>query len=110
MPKENLLGTENRGWDIAKYLLTHERQMISAGGQGLFGGRALGAVLAESDTEDGGLDSSLRSAVMDYEIDALSIGLTLERYKDQSEAGQGAGDASAMLKYMGTELNKSAMS
>ena len=26
--------------------------------------------------------------------------------KDQSEAGQGAGDASAMLKYMGTELNK----
>ena len=106
VPKENLLGTENRGWDIAKYLLTHERQMISAGGQGLFGARALGAVLAESDTEGGGLDSSLRSAVMDYEIDALSIGLTLERYKDQSEAGQGAGDASAMLKYMGTELNK----
>ena len=47
VPKENLLGTENRGWDIAKYLLTHERQMISAGGQGLFGGRALGAVLAK---------------------------------------------------------------
>ena len=43
------------------------------------------------------LDSSLRSAVMDYEIDALSIGLTLERYKDQSEAGQGAGICHAQI-------------
>ena len=40
------------------------------------------------------------------EIDSLAIGLTLERYKDQAESGGGVGDASAMLKYEGTELNK----
>ena len=107
VPKHQIVGEENRGWDVAKYLLTHEREMISAGGAGLSGGgRALGAILAESAGEDGLTDATLRADAMRCEIDALAIGLTLERYKDQSEAGQGAGDASAMLKYMGTELNK----
>ncbi|KIN78979.1 acyl-CoA dehydrogenase family protein [Sulfitobacter mediterraneus] len=107
VPKHQIVGEENRGWDVAKYLLTHEREMISGGGAGLSGGgRELGAILAESAGEDGLTDATLRADAMRCEIDALAIGLTLERYKDQSEAGQGAGDASAMLKYMGTELNK----
>ncbi len=105
IPKEQIVGEENRGWDVAKYLLTHEREMISGGVGGLAGGgRALGAVLSE--TMGGLSDATLRADAMKCEIDTLAIGLTLERYKDQSEAGQGAGDASAMLKYMGTELNK----
>jgi alkylation response protein AidB-like acyl-CoA dehydrogenase len=104
VPKEQIVGTENRGWDVAKYLLTHEREMISGGGAGLSGGgRALGAVINDTMDEMG---ATLRADAMRCEVDTLAIGLTLERYKDQSEAGQGAGDASAMLKYMGTELNK----
>jgi alkylation response protein AidB-like acyl-CoA dehydrogenase len=104
VPKECMVGQENRGWDVAKYLLTHEREMISGGGGFLFGGgRALGAVLGDTMEV---LDAILRAGAMRCEIDALAVGLTLERYKDQAEAGQGAGDASAMLKYMGTELNK----
>lgn len=104
VPKEQIVGTENRGWDVAKYLLTHEREMISGGGAGLSGGgRALGAVIKDT-MED--MDDLLRADAMRCEVDAMAIGLTLERFKDQSEAGQGAGDASAMLKYMGTELNK----
>lgn len=106
VPKGHIVGTENRGWDVAKYLLTHEREMISGGGQGLSGGRALGAVLNESLGEGQEMETTLRADAMRCEVDALSIGLTLERYKDQAEAGTGAGDASAMLKYMGTELNK----
>lgn len=105
VPKDQIVGDENRGWDVAKYLLTHEREMISGGGAGLSGGgRALGAVI--NDTIEGITDATLRADAMRCEIDSLAIGLTLERYKDQAEAGQGAGDASAMLKYMGTELNK----
>lgn len=104
VPKHRIVGDENRGWDVAKYLLTHEREMISGGSAGLAGsGRALGAILSE--TMDG-LGATLRADAMRCEIDSLAIGLTLERYKDQAEAGQGAGDASAMLKYAGTELNK----
>jgi len=103
VPKDQVVGTVNRGWDVAKYLLTHEREMISAGGQGLGGGRPLGAILSEN----GGLDdATLRADALRAEVDAMAIGLTLERYKDMAEAGQGVGDASAMLKYVGTELNK----
>lgn len=106
VPKGQVVGTVNRGWDVAKYLLTHEREMISGGAGGLAGGgRALGAVL--NDEEDGLSDVVLHAQAMRTEIDTLAFGLTLERYKDMAEAGgQGVGDASAMLKYIGTELNK----
>lgn len=108
VPKEHapgvnaVVGTVNRGWDVAKYLLTHERTMISGFGE-TGGGRPLGAVLAE---EMGGLDATMRAAAIKAEVDALAFGLTVERYKDMAESGQGVGDASAMLKYVGTELNK----
>lgn len=104
VPKGQVVGEVNRGWDVAKYLLTHEREMISAGGSVMGGGRAVGAVI--NDSETGLTDPVLRADAMRVEVDNLAVSLTLERYKDQAEAGQGTGDASAMLKYMGTELNK----
>jgi len=103
VPKSNVVGTEHRGWDVAKHLLTHEREMISGGGAGLLGSRALGAVIAE---RDGEMDAYTRAEALVCEVDAQAISLTLERYKDKAEAGGGVGDASAMLKYAGTELNK----
>ncbi|WP_420583453.1 acyl-CoA dehydrogenase family protein [Ruegeria sp.] len=102
VPKAQIIGEENRGWDVAKYLLTHERENISelfAGGEG-----SLGQMLKEELGEI--TDPVLRADVMRAEIDSMAIKLTLERYRDQAEAGQGAGDASAMLKYVGTEFNK----
>jgi alkylation response protein AidB-like acyl-CoA dehydrogenase len=63
----------------------------------------LGAIL--SDESDGLTDATLRADVLRAEVDAMAIGLTLERYKDMAET-TGVGDASAMLKYVGTELNK----
>ncbi|MGR3759448.1 acyl-CoA dehydrogenase family protein [Roseobacteraceae bacterium NS-SX3] len=104
VPKGQVVGEVNRGWDVAKYLLTHEREMISAAGGAMGSGRPLGAVLADSGT--GQTDPILRGDAMRAEVDTLAVELTLERYKDQAEGGQGVGDASAMLKYMGTELNK----
>ena len=110
VPKEHapgvssVVGEINRGWDVAKYLLTHEREMIAAAGGSMGSGRALGAVLGDSET--GLSDPVLRADAMRAEVDTLALELTLERDKDQAEAGQGVGDASAMLKYMGTELNK----
>lgn len=99
----NIVGTENRGWDVAKYLLTHEREMISGGGDGLLAGRPLGEVLADSGaTLD---DASTRAMALECELDTLAMALTLERYKDKAKT-TGVGDASAMLKYYGTELNK----
>jgi acyl-CoA dehydrogenase len=103
-----IVGELNRGWDVAKYLLTHEREMISAGGGGLLGGRGMGEVAAsEIGLENGRLsDPLLRAKIAQAEIDGWAFLLTLERMKDEAKAGQGVGANSSMLKYYGTEFNK----
>ena len=103
-----IVGEINRGWDVAKYLLTHEREMISAGGGGLLGGRGLGEVARDQiGVEHGKLaDPMLRAKIAQAEIDGWAFLLTLERMKDEAKAGQGVGANSSMLKYYGTEFNK----
>ncbi len=106
--KHNLVGELNRGWDVAKYLLTHEREMISAGGGGLFNARSLGEIAADKVGVEAGrlADPLLRADIVRSEIDGLAFMLTLDRVKAEAKSGQGVGAASAMLKYYGTELNK----
>jgi len=99
-----IVGEVNRGWDVAKHLLTHEREMIGSGSRGPLGGRSVGKLL--NDDESVAADPVLRAEAMRYEVDAMAVGLTLERYKDMAGAGVPIGNASSMLKYQGTELNK----
>ncbi|MCZ0735730.1 acyl-CoA dehydrogenase family protein [Phreatobacter sp. AB_2022a] len=110
VPKANLVGTLNRGWDIAKYLLTHEREMIGGGTGGLTTGRSPGQLAAEEVGLDAGgrlADAFLRTDAARAEVDALAFAATMARYKDEAAAGgRGVGDKSAVLKYYGTELNK----
>ena len=109
VPKENLIGELNKGWSIAKYLLTHEREMI--GGFGLLraGSETLGQTAARSvGAEDGRLaDSGLRADIVSFELDEMAFAATVERVVDEAKAGQGTGAASSLLKLYGTELNKS---
>jgi acyl-CoA dehydrogenase len=106
--KDQVVGEVNQGWTIAKYLLTHEREMI--GGMGLTdaGSKTLGAIAAKTvGTTDGRLnDLFMRTDVARWEIDAAAFAFTAERVTDEAKAGQGIGATSAMLKYYGTELNK----
>src|SRR3982750_605074 len=47
VPKDQVVGEVNKGWDVAKYLLGHEREMISAmglGGQTTALGNAVGPI------------------------------------------------------------------
>ena len=108
VPKGQLVGTLNKGWEIAKYLLTHERTMI--GGFGLAGGGMKGMgqlAAAKRGTKDGRLrDASLRAEASSFEIDEMAFGLTIERITDETKAGQGTGASSSILKMYGTELNK----
>jgi alkylation response protein AidB-like acyl-CoA dehydrogenase len=110
VPKENLVGELNKGWTIAKYLLTHERDMI--GGMGGTGeGRSLGQTAAESvGTENGILaDTVLRGQIAAFEIDAIAFRLTMERVGDMARTGKAHPAISSMLKFYGTELNKRRM-
>ncbi|THD73856.1 acyl-CoA dehydrogenase [Thalassobius vesicularis] len=101
----SIVGEVNRGWDVAKHLLTHEREMIGGGARGLLGGRSLGDFLSSLD-DNILADPVIRTQAMELEIDSLAFAMTMERYKDQAQSGRGVGNASAMLKYCGTEINK----
>ncbi len=108
VPKENLVGIRNQGWTIAKYLLTHEREMIGT----LFGSINTTPVhklaVEAIGTENGKLtDTALRADIARWSMDEAAFKLTLARVVDEFKAGQSLGAASSTLKYYGTELNKS---
>jgi alkylation response protein AidB-like acyl-CoA dehydrogenase len=109
VPKANLVGKLNKGWDIAKYLLTHERDMI--GGMGSTENRSLGQIATDSVGTDNGMlaDTALRSQIAAFEIDALAFRLTMDRAGDMAKVGQAHPAVSSLLKYYGTELNKRRM-
>jgi acyl-CoA dehydrogenase len=107
VPKDNLVGELNKGWSIAKYLLTHERDMIGGMG-GASEGRSLGQMARETVGTENELlaDTVLRGQIASFEIDAAAFRLTMERVGDMAKAGQAHPAVSSMLKYYGTELNK----
>lgn len=105
--KKNLVGEEGNGWTIAKYLLTHEREMISAFGAAPK--KSVGQVALENIGADASgrlANSILRQNIAQYQLDTMAFGATMARVGDESKAGQGLGAASSIFKYYGTELNK----
>jgi len=102
VPKDQVVGEVNRGWDVAKYLLGHEREMIS--GMGLSGGStealgsALGALIAD--------EPMLRTDVARFDVDAIAFRAMSERFIDELKAGRAHPAQPSMMKYAGTELNK----
>jgi alkylation response protein AidB-like acyl-CoA dehydrogenase len=106
--KKNLVGTLNAGWDVAKYLLTHEREMI--GGIGDRGAaKPLGQLALElvgADAAGRVADPVLRAQITQFEVDEAAFRLTMERAMDMARAGQGNPAFSSVLKYYGAELNK----
>jgi len=99
VPKDQLVGEVNKGWDVAKYLLGHEREMIS--GMGLGGGSlTLGGSVGAID------DPYLKADIADFDVDALAFAAMSERFLDQLKAGEAHPAMPSMMKYAGTELNK----
>ena len=107
VPKSNLVGEEGNGWTIAKFLLTHEREMIS--GFGSSSGRhklSEQAILRIGECNKQLADSVMRTDIVRYEIDSMAFAATMSRVRDEAKSGQGMGAASSIFKYYGTELNK----
>ena len=101
VPKDQVVGEVNKGWDVAKYLLGHEREMIS--GMGL-GGQT--SSLGEALREPCAADPLLRADVARFDVDALAFKAMSERFIDELKAGQAHPAQPSMMKYAGTELNK----
>lgn len=107
VPKENLIGQINKGWDYAKYLLSFERG--NAYGPGLK--RALGKVKKNaSQTDAGGRalieDQAFRAKLDDLEIQISAMEFFELRMFSAMSAGQRPGAEASMLKCRGTEIQQ----
>jgi len=106
--KNQVIGELNQGWTVAKYLLTHEREMIA--GTSLFGSGTTPVsktAIHVLGTENGVLHNTmLRADIARFEMDERCLALTIERARDEVKAGVSLGAVSSMFKYYGTELNK----
>jgi acyl-CoA dehydrogenase len=101
VPKAQLVGTLNRGWDVAKYLLGHEREMIS--GMGSDGGASS---LGASFKDVLGDNPLLRAEMAMFDIENLAFRAHAERFMDEWKSGRAHPAYSNLMKYVGTELNK----
>ena len=106
VPKGNLVGRLNGGWDIAKRLLQYERQNIS-GGMGSGGGAGgaagdLGQIAKRyvGADETGRLtDSDLRGRITQNKMFQHAFGLTVRRVEAESRASKGPSAATSIIKY-----------
>ena len=109
VPKSQRVHDENKGWDVAKYLLGHEREMISGMGLGGQGENPLvaGALATVGVDHDGRLaDPLLRGQIALFEVRAAAFRAQSERFIDELKAGRAHPAQPSMMKYYGTELNK----
>jgi acyl-CoA dehydrogenase len=106
--KDQVIGELGQGWTVAKYLLTHEREMIASTGLSSAGSKPVSkTAIHVVGTENGILHNlSLRADIARFEMDERCLELTIERARDEVKAGVSLGAAASMFKYYGTELNK----
>ncbi|OGS57502.1 MAG: acyl-CoA dehydrogenase [Erythrobacter sp. RIFCSPHIGHO2_12_FULL_63_10] len=102
VPKDQFVGEINRGWDVAKYLLGHEREMISGAG----GGDRTATIGATLKRMVGEIDPVLRAELAMFDVDALAYSAMGEKFLDEVKVGKAHPAQPNMMKYAGTELNK----
>jgi alkylation response protein AidB-like acyl-CoA dehydrogenase len=107
IPKENLVGRVNGGWEIAKRLLQYERQNISAGfGEGGSAGGAsgdLGELAKRYGVAD---DVDLRRRITENKMNFASLRQTIARSAAESKAGNGPSATTSIIKYAAAEFAK----
>jgi alkylation response protein AidB-like acyl-CoA dehydrogenase len=111
VPRQNLVGTINEGWTIAKRLLQHERTMIS--GMGMGGGNRGSEHSMENQAKNYFgernnkiSDAGIRNKITGHKMDGAAFSLTLQRAAEEARMSTGPSATSSMFKLYGTELNK----
>jgi acyl-CoA dehydrogenase len=106
VPKDRLVGTENQGWTVAKFLLSHER----SGGNASMVKQIISDIKYVSQIEranDGAMladDDDFRKTLTTLEIDLLAVDMTERRIMSEFSRSGNPGVKTSMLKATGTEL------
>lgn len=109
VPVKNLVGAENQGWEVAKYLLEfergghnftidHKKQLAKLKKQTSQEMSPRGVLWSE--------DPVFRNKLADVEVDALALEYTELRIKGALETGQNPGALSSLTKIVGTEVSQ----
>jgi alkylation response protein AidB-like acyl-CoA dehydrogenase len=107
IPKENLVGRVNGGWEIAKRLLQYERQNISAGfGEGGSAGGASGDLAGIARQYGADEDPDLRRRITENKMNFQALRQTIGRSAAESKAGNGPSAATSIIKYAAAEFAK----
>jgi alkylation response protein AidB-like acyl-CoA dehydrogenase len=107
IPKENLVGRLNGGWEIAKRLLQYERQNISAGfGEGGSAGGASGDLATIAKQYGAADDQDLRRRITENKMSFAALRQTIARSAAESRAGNGPSAATSIIKYAAAEFAK----
>jgi alkylation response protein AidB-like acyl-CoA dehydrogenase len=101
VPSGNLVGAINFGWDIAKYLLSHERASI-AGNKRFLGEESPGAIAATKPD----IAPHVRYEIASYEVDAWALECAAAVTDDMRQSGLLQPAYSSVLKYASAELHK----
>ena len=110
VPVENLVHEENRGWEVAKGLLRHERKFMAE-----FEGGALDpsfslreAALQYVGLDDEGMlaDRALRESLIDLEMERRAVTLTTQRVYAQYRGSAPDNRLPLIMKYISTETKK----
>ncbi|MGC2788187.1 MAG: acyl-CoA dehydrogenase family protein [Roseiarcus sp.] len=105
VPGDDLVGEANRGWDYAKFLLTHERTFSAHVPKSRRALKRLKAITAR-ERKDGrplAADPSLRRRVAEAEIELDALEFAVYRALDDKS---GTSAVSAILKLRGSELEQ----
>ncbi len=109
VPAANLVGAENQGWEVAKYLLEFER-----GGHNftIDHKKQMAKIMRQANSQYGP-DHNLwinnpvfRAKFADVAVDALALEFTELRIKGDLQAGGNPGALSSLTKVMGTEIGQ----
>lgn len=108
VPVENLVGEEHRGWNIAKYLLGHERTNIAGLGNCKRFMRRLKEIAASVRKHGKPLieDVRFRDKVVRIEMELLAHEWSLLRLIDQEQKRQSKGIEASLLKVRGSEIQQ----
>ncbi len=109
VPKKNLVGKENNGWTVAKYLLEFERGGAAHGANLR---NALNRLRTIASSEHGGNgaklidDPDFRRKIEETEVQVTAVEFTEHRIMSQLSNGQNPGAAASMIKLTGADTNQ----
>jgi len=108
VPRNNLIGDEGQGWNIAKFLLRHERTGIAGIATLKRELKRLKEISANVIVGEGSLldDSKFRDKLEAAEIELTATEFTELRTLSQISSGGVPGPESSILKIKGTELQQ----